>query len=249
MPPLSNADVEQGISINTPSVDQTSTDPTDTIEISNGGEDQEEIVTNGTRSTFGNTSIIDEGETNQDSSISNMESQSYYSPPELYSKELQVDYVAPIAAKSNRVVDKFDDEVDCHDAEEDEEIANNDALIAYSEENNRKLQNRIVQLNEAILSIKKYQSVKSGRNMLRDYGLKVELEALYEDLGFLKNKHEGLSETLFELHLQRLDLLQLEEEQQQEEEEEEEEREEKNTSILHNSSVTFHNSIISNVGE
>jgi len=252
-PPLINVNVGGEVTRNTPIANPASTDQTATIESNNSGEYREEKGTSGTISTLCHTDDMNECKTNQDGNSSRMQTQNYYKRP---TEKKSLDCATSIAAPPKCSMERYDEEVDF-----DDEIANNDALIAYSEENNRKLQDRISKLNEAMLSIKKYQSVKSGRNMLREYGLKVELEALHEDIRFLKSKQEGLSETLFDLHLQRLDLIQLEEEQQQEnddDDDDEQRDEEKDHSISHSArnledgsndrSTTFH-STISNANE
>uniref|UniRef100_A0A7S4AWY5 Uncharacterized protein n=1 Tax=Pseudo-nitzschia australis TaxID=44445 RepID=A0A7S4AWY5_9STRA len=179
--------------------------------------DQEEVVTistTGTSTTNINTNNINSNKTNQDDFATSMEPQSCYIPQDLHAKKTSAGYATPVATQSNCFTD----------GREKQDIStSNDVLVANAEENNHKLRNRISKLKEAIKSIRTFESIKKGQRMVKEYGLKVELEGLQEDLRFLEAKHEGLSETLFELHLQRLDLIRLEEEQQQEEEEQQEE--------------------------
>ena len=184
----------------------------------NNVHDQEEVVTIGTTGTSSTTNSnnnnINTNKTNQDDSATSMVSQSCYIHQDVHSKKPSVGYATPVATQSNRFIDSSDN---------DDERTNNDVVVANAEENNHKLRSRFSKLKEAIKSIRTFESIKKGQRMVKEYGLKVELEGLHEDLRFLEAKHEGLSETLFELHLQRLDLIRLEEEQKQEEEEQQEE--------------------------
>ena len=91
---------------------------------------------------------------------------------------------------------------------------------------NQKLKKRIVNLQNAIKSMEKIDLYQKGRNLVEQYQYQVQIETLKEDIEYMKNKHEKLNETLFELHVQRLDLIRLQEEEDEDGDDQQQEEQE-----------------------
>jgi len=58
---------------------------------------------------------------------------------------------------------------------------------------------RVSQLQQTIQSIRKIDSVQRGKSLVREYELKIELEALCEDVVFLRDKEKRLGQTIHAL--------------------------------------------------
>mmetsp|Transcript_29416 Transcript_29416/g.61279 ORF Transcript_29416/g.61279 Transcript_29416/m.61279 type:complete len:432 (-) Transcript_29416:80-1375(-) len=86
------------------------------------------------------------------------------------------------------------------------ENRNNHHHQHYHENQNRALRHRLSKLGAATESIRKLDSALRGKALVREYELRTEIEALHEDLGFLRAKQDRLGATLLDLHLKRLRL-------------------------------------------
>ena len=69
----------------------------------------------------------------------------------------------------------------------------------FTDEERRKLQRKISRLKATILTIQKSNSTQKGKSLIQEYQLRSELEALCEDVFFLREKKDRLAATLQEL--------------------------------------------------
>ena len=70
----------------------------------------------------------------------------------------------------------------------------------------RNLLQKVSRLKRAVLSIQKRDSAQRGKSLVREYQLRAELEALCEDVIFLGEKRNRLSETLRELRVKNAEI-------------------------------------------
>ena len=71
----------------------------------------------------------------------------------------------------------------------------------------RNLVQRASQLNQIILAIQKREIAEKGKSLVTEYQLRTELEALCEDVLFLADKKDRLTETLRDLRKTRSEFL------------------------------------------
>jgi hypothetical protein len=82
-------------------------------------------------------------------------------------------------------------------------------IISALKEEQAQLVERRSKLQSIIESTQKVAAYEKSQGLMDQYALQVEFEAVAEDVEIMKEKHESLCETLFNLHLQRLELMQL----------------------------------------
>jgi hypothetical protein len=91
-------------------------------------------------------------------------------------------------------------------------------LIRLQEKQNQLLLKRKMKLHAIKESIHKYDVYEKSQVLMDQYNLRVQVQTLEEDIRFMKEKYETLCGTLFELHLQRLELMQIQEEENHDDE-------------------------------
>jgi hypothetical protein len=91
-------------------------------------------------------------------------------------------------------------------------------MIRLQEKQNQLLLERKMKLHAIKQSIHKYDAYEKSQVLMDQYNLRVQVQTLEEDVRFMKEKYETLCGTLFELHLQRLQLMQIQEDENDDDE-------------------------------
>mmetsp|Transcript_21979 Transcript_21979/g.39198 ORF Transcript_21979/g.39198 Transcript_21979/m.39198 type:complete len:264 (+) Transcript_21979:40-831(+) len=95
---------------------------------------------------------------------------------------------------------------------EEQEQQYRDQTTIFALEKQNELLKRRSKLQGILDSMHKFDAYEKSQGLMDNYSVQVEVETLEEDVQFMKEKYETLCEALFQLHLQRLDLMHLQEE-------------------------------------